>query len=104
VFDTARMIAIASPHVFHEGQQAELCVYIKFQIAGLLRRDLSREPCRLTDALAIDFDKFDMQASHSARVGRMEAERLGAASREVQASKTIKAWRSRLGATVLAYA
>src|SRR6201998_676046 len=40
-----------------------------FKSQVLLRSDSCPTPCQLTDALAIDFDKFDTQPSHSAQVG-----------------------------------
>jgi hypothetical protein len=35
-----------------------------FKSQVLLRSDSCSTPCQLTDALAIDFDKFDTQTSH----------------------------------------
>jgi hypothetical protein len=84
-----------------------------FKSQVLLRSDSCPTPCQLTDALAIDFDKFDTQTSHSAQVGRTIAERLGAlpgsllsevgsphAARCANHGRLSRARRSLLGATV----
>ena len=67
MFDTARMIAIASPHVFHEGQQAELCVYIKFQIAAFASKRFVSDAVSINRRTGDSFDKFDMQIAHSTK-------------------------------------